>query len=111
MGVSALVVLALVGMLYVWPLLSGEGLRLPNVGDWSTMTEDEATAIGASIIEQEYPSLASITPTVTEKQMQGHRIYDVIFTTNIGVEDSGFTWTVIVAIDTDDETISVFESN
>lgn len=109
-GVSALVVLALVGMLYVRPLLGG-GLQLPSVGDWSTMTEDEATAIGTSIIEQEYPELASVTPTVTEGQVQGHRIYDVSFSTMVPVEGGEFRWAVIVAIDTDSEEISVFESD
>jgi hypothetical protein len=109
-GVSALVVLAIVGMLYVRPLLSG-GLQLPNVGDWSTMTDDEATAIGVSVIEQKYPELADVAPAVTEAQVQGHRIYDVIFSPHTDAKDRGFTRIVIVAIDTESETISVFESN
>ena len=114
-GVSALVVLAIVGMLYVRPLLS-DGLQLPNIGDWSAMTEDEATAIGVSVIEQRYPELADVAPAVTEAQVQCHRIYDVIFSSSPppgGTEEGGrgFTRIVIVAIDTESETISVFESN
>jgi len=109
-GVSALVALALVGILYVRPLLGG-GLQLPGAGNWSSMTEDEAADIGASIIEQEYPDLIDVTPTVTESQVQGHRVYDVVFSTDGGDENSGPTQMVIVAIDTDSETISVFESD
>jgi hypothetical protein len=109
-GASALVVLAIVGTLYVRPLLSG-GLQLPNVGDWSAMTEDGASAIGVSVMEQRYPELADVAPAVTEAQVQGHRVYDVIFSPNADVEDRGFTRIVIIAIDTESETISVFESN
>jgi hypothetical protein len=109
MAVSALVLLLLVGALFAWPLLSG-GLRLPNVGDWSTMTEEGATAIGVSVVEQRYPELADVAPTVTEVEAQGHRIYNVRFSTSDGTE-RGFAHTVLVAVDTDDRTISVFESN
>jgi hypothetical protein len=108
--VSILGVLVLVGALLVWPLLNS-GLRLPNVGDWSTMTEEGAIAIGASVIEQRYPEFVDVAPTVTEVEMQGHRIYNVRFTASAEGTEMGFARTVLVAIDTDDRTISVFESN
>jgi hypothetical protein len=107
---SAIVILVLVGALLLWPLLSG-GLRLPNVGDWSTMTEEGATAIGVSVIEQRYPELANVVPTVTESEMRGHRVYTVRFSVSTVDVEMGAARTVLVAIDTDDRTISVFESN
>ena len=75
------------------------------------MTEDEAVAIGASIIEQKYPDLANVAPTVTESQIQGHHIYDVTFSVNVATESGEFQRSVMVTIDTDGETISVFESD
>ena len=86
-------------------------LRLPNVGDWSTMTAEDAEAIGLHVIQQEYPELADMKPAVQESQLLGHRIYQVSFSPEPASEGETIPMDVIITIDTQDETISIFASN
>lgn len=73
--------------------------------------EEEAATVGASVVEKLYPDLADVKPGVVQSEVQGHRICDVAFPMGIEGDNTGFTRMVIIAIDTDSETFSIFESN
>jgi len=96
---------------YQYLTTSEQFLRLPNIGDWSTMTAEDAESIGLHVIQQEYPELADMEPSIQESQLMGHRIYQVSFSPESALEGEIIPMDVIITIDTEEETISVFESN
>jgi double zinc ribbon protein/zinc ribbon protein len=109
---GALVAIVVAGVM-LRPLLLGGGdtLTLPNVGDLANIDRDEAATLGVGVIDELFPQFEGIEPVVFESNVDGHRIMDVSFTTNIAAEKGGYRSIVIVSIDTADESITILESN
>jgi len=109
---GALVALIVAGVLLLPRLRrGGDTMTLPNVGDLASIDRDEAATLGVGVVDELFPQFEDVEPVVFESNVDGHRIMDVSFTTEVAAEGGGYRSIVIVSIDTADESISILESN
>ena len=86
-------------------------ITFQDYGDFSQITPLEVEEIGKAVMTELYPELDNAHAVVTEKQVNGERILSINYQATVQAEGGSFQKFVIVDINTDDQTITIAESD
>ncbi len=88
-------------------------IAIPNYGDFKNLTVEQAQEIGNAIVQHHYPNLDLTTsPDVAHTVENGKDFIDVVYGVEISADNSAlFNHVIIIQINTDDQTITILESN
>jgi hypothetical protein len=82
-----------------------------QVQNWQQVGPQEAAQMAIYIVGKERPDLAGVAPQVSQKDVQGHTVYDVTFMPPATPGGEKFKQVVVVSIDTTQGKIFISESN
>jgi hypothetical protein len=113
-----LVLLCMIGLLLVLIGVARQRQTSPpqpadtsHAQNWQQVGPQEAAEMAVYIVGKERPDLAGVTPQVSQKDVQGHTVYDVTFIPPAAPGGEKFKQVVVVSIDTTQGKIFISESN